>query len=149
MPNRPYTIDPNSSKLTWKWEKIMTNTLANNKSIKRRCIFCNRDITNATYTFKKGGKTFHACSGCKFLYQTIYEEVAADRLLPLRRMLNMAMLGMKHCKCCKWFDERYKRKCKKEKYTGLGDDSGSYPLTYANHGCPYFQKINYLYNIRS
>ena len=157
MPD-PYRIDPNSGELIWRWEEEeqymeeekMANTLAskNNKTIKIKCDFCKKNITNAVYTFSKGGGKFHTCSGCKFIYQTLYEEIKANRFLAIRIMLTMAIKDIKHCECCRWFDKNEIGHCKKGKYIGLGeDDSSSYPLSYANHGCPYFLKINYLYNV--
>lgn len=98
-----------------------------------KCKFCSR-IGLKEYSIKFCGTKTIVCSECKYVYSILKEQILANRLYVIKKLITMARFGNRHCSKCVFFINKTTRHCKKEMVT-----HGSNRLrTYASSGCTYY-----------
>ena len=155
MPSDLYHEDENGH-LVWSWEQHLTgedgyiiyegeNMPFKKKEIKKKieipCVFCGKDIKDRIYIVKKKDTTYKTCSGCKFVFNVLYEETKNGKDKVLRLMLTYCNDNPRHCTNCKLFSPHQTQVCKGGYHTGIGYERTSYPNSYANHGCRVFERM--------
>ena len=106
----------------------------------KKCYCCKRILKDTAYNIVAANCVHSVCAGCEYIFKLMKREEERKKGI-LRTITNLVYNYKRHCTICRSYDTGNTAYCREGKWTGIGDrHEESYPNSYANHGCPRYQR---------